>query len=47
MNIFTAIGLIGYLLLIAFAATYDFRLGLGAAAAVCLYIAYANRETIR
>jgi hypothetical protein len=37
-----AIGLLGYALLILFAASIDLRLGLGAAAAVCLYIAYAN-----
>ena len=39
----TAIGLLGYALMIAFAASFDLRLGIGAAAAVCLYIAYANQ----
>jgi hypothetical protein len=37
-----AIGLLGYLLLIVFAATIDWRLGIAAAAVVCLYISYAN-----
>jgi hypothetical protein len=38
-----AIGLLGYLLLIVFAATIDLRLGIGAAAAVCLYISWVNQ----
>lgn len=39
----TAIGLVGYALLIIFAASFDLRFGLGTAAAVCLYLAYANQ----
>lgn len=39
----TAIGLLGYALLILTAALIDYRLGLGVAAVVCLYISFANQ----
>lgn len=36
------LGLVGYGLAILFATLIDYRLGVGAAAAVCLYLSYAN-----
>ena len=43
----TAIGLLGYALLIVFAATVDLRLGILAAGLVCLYIAWVNQTPPR
>jgi hypothetical protein len=42
-----AIGLLGYALLILFAATIDLRLGLAAAGGVCLWISYVNQQPPR
>lgn len=47
MNIPTAIGLLGYALVIVAAGMVDIKLGVLVAGLACLYIAYANREPTR